>query len=57
LLNVLLEGNNIEQRSARLNVYEEIDVAVFMVITACDRAEHPDVANAVTRAPSKISRR
>jgi hypothetical protein len=48
LLNVLLEGDDIEQRSARLNVDEEIDVAVFMVITARDRAEHPDMANAVT---------
>jgi hypothetical protein len=49
LLNVLLEGDDIEQRSASLNVDEEIDVAVFMIITARDRAEHTYVANAVAR--------
>lgn len=49
LLNVLLEGDHIEQRSASLNVDEEIDVAVLMIITARDRAEHTYIANAVTR--------
>jgi hypothetical protein len=36
------------RRSATLDVYEEIDVAVLMVITARDRAEQPHMANAVT---------
>ena len=36
LLNVLLEGDDIEQRSASLDVDEEIDVAVLMIITARD---------------------
>ena len=48
LLNVLLEGNHIEQRSARLDIDEEIDVAVLMIVPAGDRAEHADVAQAVS---------
>jgi len=49
LLKVLLEGDDIKQRSAGLNVDEEIDVAVLLIISTRDRPEHTYVANAVTR--------
>jgi hypothetical protein len=49
LLNILLEGNDIEQRSAWLDIDEEIDVAALVIVTARHRAEHSHVTHPVTR--------
>ena len=39
LLKVLLESNHIEQRSARLDIDEEVDVALHMIVTAASFRE------------------
>jgi hypothetical protein len=39
LLNILLEGDDIERCSARRDIDEEIDVAVLVIVTARNQAK------------------
>lgn len=48
LLKLLLESNDIEQRSTWLDIDQEVDVALLVIITPRHRAEHSYVAGAVT---------
>jgi hypothetical protein len=48
-LNLLLEGDHVEQCAAGFDIDEKVDVAVLAIIPACDRTEHSYVADASTR--------
>ena len=50
---ILAKPNDVQQRTVRIHVYEEIDVAVRAVIATCDGPEHTKVARAVPRRYSK----
>ena len=50
---VLAKTDEIEQRTPRLHVYKEVDVAALVVLAARDRTKQTDVPGAVTGRNSK----
>ena len=50
VLEVLLQGDNVQQCATALDAYEEIDVAVRAVVTTHDPAKNAHVARLMTRS-------
>ena len=46
-MEILLESNNVQQRAPRLDIDQEIDVAVSTIVAPSHRAEHPYIARTV----------
>lgn len=46
---LLTKADHIEKRPVVIHVNEKIDVTIWSVVTAHDRAEHPDIPGAVSR--------
>ena len=53
LLEVLFEGDHVEQGASRFDVDEEIDVAVRSSISSGHRPEHVDISGAMARRQLK----
>jgi hypothetical protein len=53
-LEVLLEGDHVEQRSAGLHINEQIDVTGGSIVTACNRPKHANIPCAMTRGQERL---
>jgi hypothetical protein len=52
-LEILLEGDQVQQRAPRLDLDEQVDVAIRPRITSGHRTKHADIARAVARRQFK----